>query len=240
MSLAERGALDILIDHQFDHGIIPADDRRICRILSVFEDEWEDVRDAVLARFAAIDDGYIHLETAKHREERNAKRDSAIENGKKGGRPKKEPGGLAGENRAVKLNGTQAKATTSTSTSTSITDTEEIGGLAPAALASKSLLAKWNSLKEQPSIRNFSGKRKAALATRLKDPFFRDNWEQALAKIADAPFLAGNNDRGWVATIDWFLKPGSVEKILEGAYAAKPATTAYRGNDSLNPPGRYT
>jgi hypothetical protein len=31
----------------------------------------------------------------------------------------------------------------------------------------------------------------------------------------------GNNDRGWKATIDWFLQPDSVVRIMEGWYKGK-------------------
>jgi len=33
--------------------------------------------------------------------------------------------------------------------------------------------------------------------------------------------LLGENDRAWTATIDWFLRPDSVDKILEGQYLGK-------------------
>jgi len=36
--------------------------------------------------------------------------------------------------------------------------------------------------------------------------------------IPDSPFLLGENDRGWRADIDWFLRPDSVTRILEGKY----------------------
>ena len=42
--------------------------------------------------------------------------------------------------------------------------------------------------------------------------------DAALRAIGNSPFLKGQNDRGWTADLDWFLKPDSLH-ILEGKYA---------------------
>ncbi len=62
---------------------------------------------------------------------------------------------------------------------------------------------------------------KKALRTRYKIKQWRDEWTQAIHKIKDCPFLLGENDRGWKVTADFFLKPETVQKILEGAYSGK-------------------
>jgi len=76
----------------------------------------------------------------------------------------------------------------------------------------------WNSFSHLPKILRISKERRAKIKTRLSDPFFRDNWRIGIEKIEAAPFLTGNNDRGWRADIDWFLKPDSLTKIIEGKY----------------------
>ena len=38
---------------------------------------------------------------------------------------------------------------------------------------------------------------------------------------ARAPFLCGENDRGWRANIDFFLQAKSSTKLMEGAYDDK-------------------
>jgi hypothetical protein len=48
----------------------------------------------------------------------------------------------------------------------------------------------------------------------------------------------GVNDRGWKADIDWFLKPESVMKIIEGKYTQKtkaqtPVDTGKRSADDI-------
>lgn len=40
----------------------------------------------------------------------------------------------------------------------------------------------------------------------------------AVEKAKNSEFLHGGNDRGWVATFDWFLRPDNFAKVLEGNY----------------------
>lgn len=86
----------------------------------------------------------------------------------------------------------------------------------------------WNSIEALPKIRSLTEKRRKLLATRMRDPFFRDHWKDAADMIPGIPFLNGDNDRGWKADIDWFLQPDSVAKIIEGKYtpAVKPSVPA--------------
>lgn len=64
-------------------------------------------------------------------------------------------------------------------------------------------------------------KRRASIKTRLADSWWRDNWQEALLKARGSPFLTGDNDRGWKADLDFFLKPDTVTKISEGKYDGK-------------------
>lgn len=83
----------------------------------------------------------------------------------------------------------------------------------------------WNSFRELQKIAKVSAERKAKAKIRLRDSFFREHWKSAIEKIAKTPFLLGQNDRGWTADIDWFLKPESLTRIVEGKYASTPPTT---------------
>lgn len=61
LSLAERGAYRALIDEYWENqGPICADERKLCRMIGAFPDEWEDVRDAVLAFFEVVDGKLVH------------------------------------------------------------------------------------------------------------------------------------------------------------------------------------
>lgn len=60
LSLAERGAYRALMDEYWERqGPLPASDRALCRMIGAFPDEWEDVRENVLAFFDERD-GKLH------------------------------------------------------------------------------------------------------------------------------------------------------------------------------------
>ena len=87
------------------------------------------------------------------------------------------------------------------------------------------LISAWNELAGEhglPKIRQFTKRRAAALRARWRDKDWRRSWRQALGLIPSRPFLLGKSDRGWRADIDWFLRPDSVNAILEGKYAGPP------------------
>lgn len=59
-----------------------------------------------------------------------------------------------------------------------------------------------------------SDKRRKSLKVRIRDPSW--DWKAALAKF---PLLCFEDDPdGWRPDMDWFLKPDSVQKVLEGKY----------------------
>lgn len=85
-----------------------------------------------------------------------------------------------------------------------------------------------------------TAKRKTQLNARWKDAWWRDNWQAALDRGGQSAFLRGGNDRGWVIDFEFFLKPDTVTKILEGKYddrqgATKPNSAQQR--EALNASG---
>ena len=75
-------------------------------------------------------------------------------------------------------------------------------------------------------------KRRTATLARIKEPFFASNLEAAIAKVASSAFCQGQNDRGWQADFEWFVRQDSVTKIMEGKYdsqKSQPRTTARAG-----------
>lgn len=79
----------------------------------------------------------------------------------------------------------------------------------------------WNALGKPFSEIRMTDKRKKAIGQRLGDSFWVENWRRALNVIKKSSFCSGHNDRQWVADIDWFLRPDSVTKIIEGKYSDK-------------------
>lgn len=86
-------------------------------------------------------------------------------------------------------------------------------------ISSDEFVSVWNSLESPFSkIVNWSEKRKAALTTRMADDYFKKHWREALGKMKKSEFLSGGGSTGWIANVEWFLKPDSVTKIMENSY----------------------
>lgn len=60
--------------------------------------------------------------------------------------------------------------------------------------------------------------RQTSLGERRQDKAWVHGWGEALAKAKLNARFGGDNDRGWKANVDWFLRPKVVDKILEGFY----------------------
>ncbi len=43
-------------------------------------------------------------------------------------------------------------------------------------------------------------------------------WEECFGYVAESRFLAGDNARGWEATLDWVVKPDNLAKLYERKY----------------------
>jgi hypothetical protein len=65
--------------------------------------------------------------------------------------------------------------------------------------------------------------RKQKARVRLREEPDLDQWKIAIEKLTKWDWGTGNNDRGWVATFDYLLRPGTMVKATEGFFDAKPA-----------------
>ena len=81
------------------------------------------------------------------------------------------------------------------------------------------IITLWNSLSLQ-SLTNIKDKRLLLLKTRLKD-HGKDSINICIEKIRGSNFLKGQNDRSWIITFDWLIKPSNYIKVLEGNYNNK-------------------
>jgi len=87
------------------------------------------------------------------------------------------------------------------------------------ATAFEEIFKNWNNLPEAfPKAKRITDSRRRHMKARWDDKPWRESYFDALERLAESSFLAGESDRGWVADLDWFLKPDSVDKILEGKY----------------------
>ena len=60
-------------------------------------------------------------------------------------------------------------------------------------------------------------KRYQSLNARYKE-FGAEKMLEAIDNIPKSDFLCGKNNRGWIITFDWFVKPNNFIKVLEGNY----------------------
>lgn len=86
-------------------------------------------------------------------------------------------------------------------------------------LSPEKLVERWNQIPGVVHSRGLTDKRRKALRARMQNRSWCEGLEAALAAVAASSFLCGGNDRGWRADIDWFLRPDSLTKVLEGKYA---------------------
>jgi hypothetical protein len=77
----------------------------------------------------------------------------------------------------------------------------------------------WNSKRNLPRIKSFTGQRQKHFQARMRQPFFAQNRAEIIERISRSSFCTGGNDRGWRADIDWLLKNDTnFAKVLEGRY----------------------
>lgn len=84
------------------------------------------------------------------------------------------------------------------------------------------LINVWNGTMVLPKVVSTRG-REDKIRESMHDEFFRNNWREGIKKIAASRFCRGHNRRGagqrpWVATVDWFLQPHVLPRVLEGQY----------------------
>lgn len=86
-----------------------------------------------------------------------------------------------------------------------------------------------------PKVARVSAQRKAKIETRLKDEPDLEVWRKVFRAIASWPFGLGDNDRGWKASFDYALQPGTLDKFEAGAYEArtKNMATAHRNSITM-------
>lgn len=71
-----------------------------------------------------------------------------------------------------------------------------------------------------PKVTALTPKRRGIIQQRIKE-HGRETVSVCFFKAGKSDFLCGVNDRGWIASFDWIMKPESFVKILEGNYDNK-------------------
>ena len=68
-----------------------------------------------------------------------------------------------------------------------------------------------------PKVTKKTDVRSRTVSARARE-FGKDALRTVVEKAAKSDFLNGKNDRSWVATIDWLLRPTVFPKVLDGNY----------------------
>lgn len=91
------------------------------------------------------------------------------------------------------------------------------------------VLELWNATAERAGLPKSRGsdKVRATIRSRLKAKAWLDAFAAGLAYLEASPFHRGENDRRWVASLEWLLKPGKAEELADkGAGGPLPGRAA--------------
>jgi hypothetical protein len=84
------------------------------------------------------------------------------------------------------------------------------------------LLDLWNeNCGPLPKAQKLTNVRKKSAKARLHEKPDLEYWKSVIKTLATSPFTSGTNDRGWLANIDFMLRPDTHVKVSEGAYTAR-------------------
>ena len=86
------------------------------------------------------------------------------------------------------------------------------------------IIHSWNALGIS-SIKSISNSRLTLVKARIEN-YGLDAFIETVKSIKQCPFLLGQNERGWVITFDWLIKPNNFAKVLEGNYKPRVTQTA--------------
>ena len=235
MTVDEMGAYCLLLFSAWiaeDQGYLPDDEALLRRICRMSEEQWSRSRALVLSCFEQGEGRVFNKRLLKELDRQRAHREAQRQNALK--RYQEDVGEEApcsaqvcrGSAMAVpsQCQGPAETCLPSSSPSSSPSSKDEdIGVLA--------FLTSWNQLPGPfPKVKKL-GARRVHLLKRLADKYWRDNWLVALSLMAGSSFCRGENDRGWVADLDFFLRPDTVTRLIEGKYQTRKPEEPPRGRD---------
>ena len=93
------------------------------------------------------------------------------------------------------------------------------------------VIEKWNSL-NLSKIVNIKGNRLKMLNARIRE-YEIGGILTAIENIEKSNFLKGQNNKNWIITFDWFIRPNNFIKVLEGNYSNRKEKPQYEANRVL-------
>jgi len=101
------------------------------------------------------------------------------------------------------------------------TEAEEIPKKAKEEPDYEKVRSLWNAIAIPHGLHQcgaISDGRKRHLKERLSDPVWKSSFPEAIERLGQIRWIRGENTKKWKAGIDWFLRPDTLTKILEGSY----------------------
>lgn len=84
-------------------------------------------------------------------------------------------------------------------------------------------------LPELPPVKVWNNERQGFLRARWREDNRRQDltwWRAFFQSVRECPHLMGKNDHGWVASLEWLIRPTNMPKVLEGNYRRRAGPTA--------------
>jgi uncharacterized protein YdaU (DUF1376 family) len=230
--------------HQIPAGTLPNDDLSLAKWARLSSKKWSQHRDSILRAFYIGDDGRLHqkrmeveyakaLETIAKRSKAGSEaaaarwermRDGCESHGD--GMPNASESDANGNANAMRFDAIQNQNQNQNQ------NQKEKTPPTPRGLSLRDeVLRRWNSIDGVSHAKSMTASRAKALAARSKEPAWTESWQAAAEKVSASSFCRGGGSTGWVADLDWFLKPDTVTKILEGKYDDRQATNGHGGVD---------
>ena len=137
------------------------------------------------------------------------------------GRKKAEAGQKGGESKpqaSDKQTASKAEANRKLDIDIDIDIEQMLKGEKPQRGQYQDIIDAWNALGLTTVKKVASNSTRHRLLTARVSEYGQADIIKAINSVKDSAFLRGDNDRGWVITFDWLLKPSNFQKVLEGNY----------------------
>lgn len=83
-------------------------------------------------------------------------------------------------------------------------------------------------------IKGMSGKRRERVAGRWREHPDLETFATVFRNAEASSFMRGDNNRNWIATFDWMMRPSNFQKVLEGNYENRtPVRPAEEDRDPM-------
>ena len=215
--LAYRRLLDL---YYLRDGKLYGDEKEVARQIGL-RDHIDEVTQVLQDFFTiAEDDRWAHdrcdAELAEYRHFLEKQR----ENGKRGGRPPKNPEKPTANPSLTQSEPKKSLTTNHKPLTTNQEPNKEDMSSDDDALTVDDVVEAWNSLARDrglAKIVKLTENRRRQIKARIRE-YDAEDWSTAMAAIYNSKFLCGENDRGWKADFDFLLQPKSFVKLIEGAY----------------------